>query len=58
MEKLVDKIRTDVDAFLVDAQNQMEKGNKSAGMRARKLSLDLEKTLKEFRKKSLETTKK
>ena len=58
MEKLVDKIRTDVDAFLVDAQNQMEKGNKSAGMRARKLSLDSEKTLKEFRKKSLETTKK
>jgi len=37
---------------------QIEKGNKAAGTRARKSSLDLEKLLKEFRKVSLEASKK
>ena len=33
-------------------------GNKSAGVRARKASLELEKLLKEYRKVSLEASKK
>jgi len=58
MDKLVNKFRTDVEVFLTEAQSQIEKGNKAAGTRARKSSLELEKALKEFRKKSLEATKK
>ena len=58
MEELVNKIRKDAETFLVDAQNQAENGVKSAGARARKLSLELEKALKEFRKKSIEASKK
>ena len=57
MDKLVEKMRADAEAFFADAQSQVEKGNKAAGMRARKLSLELEKTLKEFRKKSIEASK-
>ena len=45
------------EALLVDAAAQAEKGNKAAGTRARKVSLDLEKVLKEFRKASLEQSK-
>ena len=36
---------------------QIEKGNKAAGTRARKASLELEKLMKEFRKASLEASK-
>ena len=46
------------EALLVDAAAQAEKGNKAAGTRARKASLELEKVLKEFRKVSLEEAKK
>jgi len=42
----------------MDAELQTEKGNKAAGTRARKASLELEKLLKEFRKASLEEAKK
>jgi len=58
MDKLIGKLRADAEVFFTDAQNQLEKGNKAAGMRARKVSLDLEKALKEFRKKSVEASKK
>jgi hypothetical protein len=58
MENLVNKFRTDVGNFLAEAQNQIDKGNKAAGTRARKISLELERALKEFRKKSLEAAKK
>lgn len=43
--------------FTKDAASQVENGNKSAGTRARKASLTIEKALKEFRKKSIEATK-
>jgi hypothetical protein len=58
MDKLIQKMRADADVFFTDAQSQLEKGNKAAGMRARKTSLDLEKSLKDFRKKSVEAAKK
>ena len=43
--------------FSENAKLQIEKGNKAAGMRARKVSLELEKLLKQFRKESLEASK-
>lgn len=58
MEKLVSKIKAEFDAFATDANLQVEKGNKAAGTRARKASLDLEKLMKEFRKSSIESSKK
>ncbi|MDH6535696.1 histone H1 [Parabacteroides sp. 52] len=57
MENLVGKIKESFDAFEKDAALQVEKGNKAAGTRARKASLELEKMLKEFRKKSLDHSK-
>jgi hypothetical protein len=58
MEELVNKIKTEFEALATDANLQIEKGNKAAGTRARKCSLDLEKLLKEFRRASLEVSKK
>jgi hypothetical protein len=58
MEQLVNKIKAEFEAFATDASLQVEKGNKAAGTRARKSSLDLEKMLKEFRKVSIESSKK
>ena len=58
MNELIEKIKELSNALLVDAAAQAEKGNKAAGTRARKASLDLEKVLKEFRKVSLEESKK
>jgi hypothetical protein len=58
MEELVNKIKAEFEALATDASLQIEKGNKAAGTRARKSSLDLEKLLKEFRKASLESSKK
>lgn len=58
MNELVAKIKETTEAFFNDANLQTEKGNKAAGTRARKASLELEKLLKEFRKASLEDSKK
>ena len=58
MNELIAKIKELNEALLVDATAQVEKGNKAAGTRARKASLELEKVLKEFRKVSLEEAKK
>ena len=57
MEELMAKINASIEAFKTDATLQIEKGNKAAGTRARKASLELEKMLKEFRKKSIEAGK-
>ena len=57
MEDLMAKINASIEAFTTDANLQLEKGNKAAGTRARKSSLELEKMLKEFRKKSIEASK-
>lgn len=58
MKELVNKIKAEFEAFATDAELQVEKGNKAAGTRARKSSLDLEKLLKEFRKVSIDASKK
>jgi len=57
MNELVAKIQEAYEAFAKDAALQAEKGNKAAGTRARKASLELEKLMKEFRKVSVEAAK-
>lgn len=57
MKELIEKINASFEAFKTDAQLQLEKGNKAAGTRSRKASLELEKLLKEYRKASLEASK-
>ncbi|MFI3262310.1 MAG: histone H1 [Rikenellaceae bacterium] len=58
MQELLTKIETEFAAFEKDAKLQIEKGNKAAGTRARKSALELSKLLKEFRKVSIEESKK
>ena len=57
MKELIEKISVSFETLQTDAELQVEKGNKAAGTRARKTSLELEKLLKEFRKVSLEASK-
>lgn len=58
MKELLEKADALVAALKKDATAQLENGNKAAGTRARKASLELEKLMKEFRKASLEAAKK
>lgn len=58
MKELVEKLAAMCAEFAKDANAQVESGNKAAGTRARKVSLDIEKALKEFRKVSIEEGKK
>ena len=58
MNELIAKIKEFHASLIADAELQAEKGNKAAGTRARKVSLELEKALKEFRKVSLDESKK
>lgn len=58
MKELVDQIKEQWAVFAENADLQAEKNNKAAGMRARKASLELEKLLKQFRKVSLDDSKK
>ena len=57
MKELVEKINAAIAEFSTTANAQVENGNKAAGTRARKASLELEKLLKEFRKASIEAAK-
>ncbi len=57
MEKTIVQLGELFAQFSENAKLQMEKGNKAAGIRARKVSLELEKLLKQFRKESLEASK-
>lgn len=59
MKELIDKINASCETLKSDAEFQSEKGNKVAGTRTRKASLELEKLLKQFRimKTSLDASK-
>ena len=57
MENLLKEIQEKLDAFVKDAEAQVEKGNKAAGTRARKTSLELTKLFKEFRTQSIDSAK-
>ncbi len=58
MKELVEKIAELYEGFKKDSAAQIENGNKAAGTRARKASLEIEKAMKEFRKLSLDESKK
>ena len=58
MKQLVENLNQLFADFSKDAALQVENGNKAAGTRARKSSLAIEKALKEFRKISVEASKK
>lgn len=58
MKALVEKIKAELDEFVANAEAQVVKGNKAAGGRARKAALQLMKDFKEFRKVSVEASKK
>lgn len=49
LELLLEDINKIFDVFNQEATKQVEKGNKAAGQRARKLSLELRDLLKEFK---------
>ena len=57
MKELVEKINCEFAEFAKNAEEQVVKGNKAAGARARKAALDLMKDLKDFRKASVEAAK-
>ena len=56
MKELVEKLNAAWAVFAEHADKQLA-GNKAAGARARKASLEIEKALKEFRKVSVEAGK-
>lgn len=58
MNEVLQKIEAAIAAFKTDSTAQLVKGNNAAGMRARKVSLEIEKLMKEFRKVSVEESKK
>lgn len=58
MQDLLNKINSEIETFKTEAWLQVEKGNKAAGTRARKSALELSKLMKEFRKVSVEESKK
>ena len=58
MKNLVDQINAQIELFSTNATAQVENNNKAAGTRARKAALELTKLLKEFRKVSVEESKK
>ena len=57
IEGLLNEIRRASEALLTDGTLQSERGNKAAGIRARKASVELERLTKAFRKASLEADK-
>lgn len=58
MKELVDSIKAQMEAFVKDADAQLLKGNKAAGTRARKAALQISKMMKDFRKLSVEASRK
>ena len=57
MKNLVEQIVTVFQEFEKEAKAHVENGNKAAGTRASKASLELEKLMKQFRKDSIEASK-
>ncbi len=57
MKLLVEQIQSTIEEFTTNVTQQVDSGNKAAGVRARKSTLELEKLMKEFRKVSVTYTK-
>lgn len=58
MKDLFAKINAEIENFKSESELHIEKSNKAAGTRARKSALELSKLLKDFRKVSIEESKK
>ena len=56
MKNIIESINAQIASFQADAEKAAA-GNKAAGIRARKASLELTKLFKEFRAKSVEAAK-
>ena len=56
LQNINDRIQSVYSAFVADSAKEID-GNKSAGARARKESLKIEKLMKEYRKLSIENSK-
>lgn len=54
MEDLLKLIKDSTEAMLADMAKNIFDGNKSAGVRARKMSREIEKLLKRYRKESVQ----
>ena len=57
MEELKESIPTKLTEFIENYKRNDDGGNKAAGQRARKVSLELEKLFKQYRKASVEAAK-
>lgn len=53
MKELLKKIEAQMEQFTINANAHANKGNKAAGMSARKNSLEIAKLLKEYRAESI-----
>jgi len=58
MNALLEKANGLIAEFQKNAASQAANGNKAAGARARKESLEIEKLMKDFRKLSIDNSKK
>lgn len=58
MKDLFDNIQSKMIELSKDMERNVHNGNKSAGVRARKATLELEKMFKEYRKESVKAVKK
>lgn len=56
MKELIDEISAQRESFRKNTKSQLDKSNKSAGLRACRATLDLEPLIKRFRKLSLEAS--
>ena len=57
MNEIIKELETLFGCFSEESSNNFNNGNKAAGARARKVSLAIEKKLKEYRAKSVEFDK-
>lgn len=57
MKELFDNIQCKMIELSKDMNNNVKNGNKAAGVRARKNTLELEKLFKQYRKLSIEAAK-
>ena len=57
MKELLEKISAEIESFQKESQSHAE-GNKAAGGRARKSTLELTKLFKDYRKVTIEEAKK
>lgn len=57
MKELFDKIQSKMAELTKDMERNVQEGNKAAGVRARRTTLELEKMFKQYRKLSIESAK-